>query len=181
MCICLVINKTNVVIYSMMCIFCKFTQFGVSFPAVFMYNTLPGMTYFLISIVSVSAFLFLTLISTNFWRGTRSTIPRTHIPSTLCPLWYFCLPNFDSSISTITLGPPICVFPFIFCFACFACFAIQPIVFLLNPVIKFIDLIKLLYKNRNLILATTSQLILSLQNGFLLVIFFFPTNSTSTL
>ena len=151
----------------MMCIFCKFTQFGVSFPAVFMYNTLPGMTYFLISIVSVSAFLFLTLINTSFWQRARSTIPRTHIPPTLCALWYFCLPNFDPSISTTTPGPPICVFSFIFCFA------IRPIVFLLNPVIKFIDLIKLLYKNRNLILATTSQLILSLQNGFLLVIFFF--------
>ena len=79
---CLVINKTNTEIYIIMCIFCKFTQFGVSSSAVCI--ILSGPTYFLTGAVSVSSFLLVTLIDTSFQQGVRSSILRIHTPSTRC-------------------------------------------------------------------------------------------------
>ena len=46
-------------------------------------------------------------ITTKHLFDPLSIPPNTHWPSTLCPLLYLRLPNFDSSTSTIFPGPPI--------------------------------------------------------------------------
>lgn len=65
----------------------------------------PGFTYCLITISSVSAFLWGTTARNTFLAWVFSTPPKTQTPSTRCPLWYFLLPNFDSSIWTSMLWP----------------------------------------------------------------------------
>ena len=60
-------------------------------------------------IIGLNVFFFLLSIGTmkTFDLSFFSLLPKTHLPSNCHPLLYFFFPNFDSSISTFTLGPPI--------------------------------------------------------------------------
>ncbi|KAI9091453.1 hypothetical protein DFS34DRAFT_569356, partial [Phlyctochytrium arcticum] len=61
--------------------------------------------------VSVSASLLFTGTINKFCGFPRSIPPKTHCPSTRLPRLYLRFPTFDSSISTILPGPPICSSP----------------------------------------------------------------------
>lgn len=66
----------------------------------------PGNTKRSIISLIVSEFLLVTVVKKTFLSSVLSTPPTTQTPSTRAPRWYFLLPNFDSSISTMIPGPP---------------------------------------------------------------------------
>ena len=100
----LVVDKFNGMVYSLMNI-AVFPKVRVRLPAV-RNNDCAWCDPLLIKFKSVSSVLFST-VSIKDLRESSSMPPKTHWPSTTCPLWYFLFPILLSSICTSFPGPPI--------------------------------------------------------------------------